>query len=625
MKLSPLVNLDFEQIKLQLKYFLKNNTKFSDYNYEGSNINQLLDVLAYVTFLNSFQLNLGLNELNLETATLRDNVNSKAQELGYTPNNYNCAKISVFLTFDVPKSAKFVEIPSGMICVGTNSETNLAYKFNLPERIILPSKNGIIESVVELYEGTLIDNQYTYDIVENSRIILTNNNIDLNTIRVTVNNISFYKYNNLITDVSNIFYTSILQDSNIEIEFGKNIFGNEPNIGDIVTVSYLTNNGESGNEINNLNFVGNCKYYFENNNIGISISLENIIFYVNGSSAGGTNTETLKNIKFSAIRHYAAQNRAVVASDYQSIIINNFPYINHVNVIGGEELIPPQYGKVKLILQTNNSSNLNNTQKDSISKLLKKFNITTIPIITDAKYAKLKIKSYIKYNLKLLSKNIDELRYKITKIISDYTNIEDFGSNFYGHKLESLIYAADKSILSVKIKLIIVDTPISNNDNFYGSIGNGVKNDNCKLYSFLSTPFLSNDVYYRLVVMGDSSVINRQKYIFDGNTYNWQNDSVVGHLNPLTGAYDYTTNVSGSDISIISIPADIDIETTDTILVPKIYPPNISTEDTDINYDITAEEEYKEPTITKIGVLTGIPIDNITIDSIIPVLSSIVC
>lgn len=622
MKASPLVNLDFEQIKLQLKYFLKNNTKFSDYNYEGSNINQLLDVLAYTTFLNAFQLNLALSELNLETSTLRDNVTSRSQELGYTPNNYNSAKISINLSLSVPNNSKFIEIPPGMLCIGKKLEDNLLYKFNLIERKVLPIDNGVVNTNLELFEGTLITNQYIYDIAEDNRIIIINDKIDINTIRVSVNNIEFYKYDNLIANKSNIFYVNIIQDNNVEIEFGKNIFGTEPNIGDMITVSYITNNGSNGNDLSNLNFVGECKYYYENNTIGVVVPIENIILTVNDISSGGSDTESLKIIKFNAVRHYSAQNRAVVASDYESIIISNFPYVKHVNVIGGEELVPPEYGKVKLTVQTKTNTKLNTTQKNNILNLLKKFNITTTPIIADAKYSKLKVYTYIKYNLKLLSKNIDELRSKVTKIINDYTNTESFDNSFYGNKLESLIYAADKSILSVKIKLVIIDTPTINNNNFSGIIGNGIKNDNCKLYSFLSTPFFKDNNYYRLTALGDNEAITKQKYTFDGITHKWENDSVVGQLTPRTGAYQYTTDIESANISIISIPSGLDIEMTGTIIVPEIIPPSISTTDIITNNDPATEKEYKNPIITK--NITN-PINTVTLNDIIPLLSSIIC
>jgi hypothetical protein len=615
MKISPLVNLDFEQIKLQLKYFLKNNTKFTDYDYEGSNVNQLLDVLSYVTFLNAYNTNIGLNELNLQTAVLRDTVTSKAQELGYTPNNYKSASINVNLTITVPPTAAFVEIPAGVSFVGTRQNDNLAYTFNTINRQIVSTEGGLVNTSIVVKEGILIENTYVYGIEEADRIIISNDKIDLDTITVVANGKEYKRYDNL-NNYDYTFYTSVIQDNNIEIEFGRTIFGKAPNIGETVTVSYLVNHGSLANGVKNLTFTGEYKYYTNSNVLGTLVPIQNITF-TNSVSDGGTDTETLAEIKFKATKLFIAQNRAVVGSDYQSIILNNFPYVGSVQVMGGEDLTPPQYGKIKLTIQTKNGLKLNNIQKNNIKDTLKRYNITTIPIITDSNYVNLKIRSYIKYNPKKLPKNVDKLIQSITKIINDYVGTE-LKTEFYGHKLESLIYKADESIESVKIKLVTVEEQTSNTGNF-SSTGNDIKNDNCNLYSLLSKSYIDNGEFYRISSLGDNSLIQTQKYNFDTNSGEWVNDAVVGQINPNTG--DYTYNLTGvNQITVVSIPETLDL-VGDSVLVPIIFTPVISDKDISINYNITTEPELANP--TKKPNTTAI--SSVSINDIIPIISNINC
>jgi RNA binding exosome subunit len=618
MKISPLTNLDYESIKTDLKLFLKDNTTFSDYDYNGSNITQLINLLAYNTFLSQFQLNLALNELSLETATLRDNVTAKANELGYTPNNYSSALLDLPLTFTVPAGAKFVEIPSGIMFVGTKSTDNIGYTFNNVDRKILPATNGNVTTTLTLSEGVLLTNSYIYGEEDADRIILFNDKIDINTIRVTSNGINYTKFDrNNATDTT--FYVSLIQDQNIEIQFGGNILGKSPNIGDTVTVSYLTNNGSNGNNINQGTFVGNIKYYFDNNAIGIIVPLGDITVGTIAVSSGGTDSQPLKQIKFNARNLYTAQDRAVVASDYQALLIEHFPFINSVMVIGGETLVPPRYGHVKLIIQNKDGNKLNQVQKNNILQFLKRYNLTNIIIIEDAKYTKLKIRSYIKYDLKKLPTYIDKLIEKISTAINDYVATEDFANGFYGNRLESIIYNLDKSILSAKIKLVLVDELSSNNGNYKGNIGNKIKSDNCKLFSLMSKSYNQNGTNYRIVSVGDSGIVEKQKYTSDGDVYSWNMDSNVGTIDPKTGEFDL--NVDTNDLTIVTIPDTLDIDNTGGILVPVVLPPVVSVDDIVIIDDISIEEEVVDPVV--IDVVT--PIDTVVISDIIPILSNIVC
>jgi RNA binding exosome subunit len=502
--------------------------------------------------------------------------------------------------------------------VGTKSTDNIGYTFNNVDRKILPATNGNVTTTLTLSEGVLLTNSYIYGEEDADRIILFNDKIDINTIRVTSNGINYTKFDrNNATDTT--FYVSLIQDQNIEIQFGGNILGKSPNIGDTVTVSYLTNNGSNGNNINQGTFVGNIKYYFDNNAIGIIVPLGDITVGTIAVSSGGTDSQPLKQIKFNARNLYTAQDRAVVASDYQALLIEHFPFINSVMVIGGETLVPPRYGHVKLIIQNKDGNKLNQVQKNNILQFLKRYNLTNIIIIEDAKYTKLKIRSYIKYDLKKLPTYIDKLIEKISTAINDYVATEDFANGFYGNRLESIIYNLDKSILSAKIKLVLVDELSSNNGNYKGNIGNKIKSDNCKLFSLMSKSYNQNGTNYRIVSVGDSGIVEKQKYTSDGDVYSWNMDSNVGTIDPKTGEFDL--NVDTNDLTIVTIPDTLDIDNTGGILVPVVLPPVVSVDDIVIIDDISIEEEVVDPVV--IDVVT--PIDTVVISDIIPILSNIVC
>ena len=610
MKLSPLINLDFEQTKLFLKFFIKTNTKFSDYDYAGSNINQLLDVLAYVTFVNSYNLNIGLNELRLSTALLRDSVQMIAGELGYTPNNYSSSRVDVNLNFVVENSVKFIELPVGSILVGSNGSNS--YKFNVIDRKITSANN----IQLTLSEGTLITQNFVYGGGENDRIILTNDRIDIDSIRIRIGGRSYKKAVNIVNNDKFIFFVTLIQDNNIEIEFGKNIFGIEPELGDVVEVSYLVNNGSAANDIANFTFVGEIKKYYENDVAGTIIPISDITYNV-GASYGGTDTETLKNIKFNATKTFVSQGRAITSVDYQNILLQNFPNIKTVKVIGGEELSPPTFGKIKLVVQTKTNTKLSSAQKANIVALLKNYNITTIPIIEDAKTLKLRITPYIKYDLKLLPISIDDLINAITNTISSYVTNHDM--QFYGNKLESLIYQIDPAIVSVKIKVVLIDSVVPNTSgNYSGSMGGLIKNDNCKLFSFMTNPFNIGADYYRLVSVGSDSIITRQKYTNGMNGYEWENDGVAGQINATTGDYSYNVPGITTEINNLVVSGTLDVES-NKVIQPEINPPVMGTDV--INNDLTTEPELKNPPI-KIG---GNVVDTVLLTDIIPIISTITC
>jgi hypothetical protein len=218
-----------------------------------------------------------------------------------------------------------------------------------------------------------------------------------------------------------------------------------------------------------------------------------------------------------------------------------------------------------------------------------------------------------------LPTNIDQLIQKISTTINDYVTTEDFANGFYGNKLESIIYGLDKSILSIKIKLVLVDELSSNNGNYKGNIGSKIKSDNCKLFSLMSKSYNQNGINYRIVSIGDSGVLKRQEYVSDGDSYSWNMDSNVGTIDPTTGEFDL--NVDTNDLTVVTIPDTLDIDNNAGILVPVVFPPILSIDDIVIVDDISIEEEVVNPVV----VDNTTPIDTVVINDIIPILSNIIC
>lgn len=380
MTLTNFSNLDFDQIKTTLKDYLRSNSNFTDYNFEGSNLSTILDVLAYNTYITSYNANMVANEVFIDSATLRENVISLARNIGYIPRSRKSARATVSFFVDFSNSdlqSSFVTLNKGIISTSSKSFSNQSFVFSILENITKPVLNGVASfDDIKIYEGSLVTNKFTYNTNNlNQRFILPNPGIDTELLSVSVersgvkSNYILHKNILEIDKNSKVFFIQEVDDERYEIIFGDGIFGESLQNNDEIEVSYIVSNGESGNGISQFSFSGLLKSS-NNENItsGISLLTTGLI------SSGGEDIESIESVKKYSGRIYASQNRAVTSNDYESLVKNViYPETESISVFGGEELIPPQYGKVFISIKPRTGEFLPNLIKENIKTKLKQY------------------------------------------------------------------------------------------------------------------------------------------------------------------------------------------------------------------------------------------------------------
>ena len=451
------LNLDFDSIKESIKDYLRANSNFTDYDFEGSNLSILIDLLAYTTYVNSYNTNMVANESFLNTASIRDNIISHAENMGYVPRSARAAraKINFSVPFTNQNNSSSLTLKKGIVAL-SNSEDD-TYVFSILEDITKPISNlkAIFDSV-EILEGNLITQKFTVDpLTTNQRYVLNNENIDTTTITVKVKKSEtediFTTYNqvdNIIGADSDtpIFIVKEVRDENYEIIFGDGLIGKSLTSGNIVEVSYIVTNGEDGNGI--FNYILNASMQ---NDLGESISSTGIIPILDQPSIGGSTIEGVNSIKKYAGRYLSAQNRVVTSTDYETLIPKIFPKAKSAVAYGGETLSPPQYGKVFISIKPDNFSFLSLFDKNFIKEELKKYSPLGIDIeIEDLKYLYIELDITAYYNSSLTNAP-DSIGDKITKSITAYSKNEDlsrFGGRFKYSNLVRVIDTSDESITS---------------------------------------------------------------------------------------------------------------------------------------------------------------------------------
>jgi hypothetical protein len=458
MALVNFTNLDFDQIKESLKDYLRSNSNFTDYDFEGSNLSTIIDVLAYNTYISSYNANMVSNEVFIDSATLRENVVSLARNIGYVPRSRQCsaANISFFVEVEDPKILSLT-LQKGIVCSTSTSFGGQSFIFSIPENITIPVVDGIgFFENIEIYEGTFINEEIQVDSTnQEQRYILGNENIDVNTIRVFVRenlqsntSVRYLLSSNIIEvkSTSRVFYIQEIEDQRYEILFGDNIFGKKLEVSNIIEISYIITNGEDGNKIGNFTYSGRI---LDNNGNPVTegFSLLSTI----SESRNGKEIESISSIKRYAPRIYSAQNRAVTSSDYESIIPRIYPQTESISVFGGEELDPPEYGKVFLTIKPIDGNFLSDGIKRNIKNELKKYSVAgIIAEILDLKYLYIEVFSSVYYNPNFSrSPSFDKDR--IIKNIENFTKSDElnrYGARFKYSKFLNLIDNSTKSITS---------------------------------------------------------------------------------------------------------------------------------------------------------------------------------
>jgi hypothetical protein len=536
-KRISVAELDFDAIKTNIKNYLKGQTEFTDYDFEGSAMSVLIDLLAYNTHYNSIYTNLAVNEMFLDSASKRSSVVSLAKMLGYTPVSAKCATATVNISISSPTSnPAVVTLPANQPF--TASLDGKTYTFYNREAITV-SKNssGVYQFAgVKLVEGTPLKFKYSY--TDGQRIIVPNSNVDLSTLAVRVQETAttdeyavFSKVEDLVVanETTNVYFIKEIDNGLYELNFGNGIVGMALSPGNVITLDYYVSSLEAANNIKSFTYGG------------VTLLGSNLSVVTISESSGGSSSEAISSIKFNAPRTYAAQNRAVTPEDYKVLVRSILPEAQTVQVWGGENNIPKIYGKTFICVKPTTSTKLTTVQKDYLTSSLLKRNVVSItPEIVDPEYLNISIDCTVYYNDRNTTKTPSQLTTIVKNAITKYDtdNLQKFDGLLRFSKLSSLIDSSDTSITNNITKLTITRriTPKYNlNSEYIINLINPISQEGNKLGEvFKSTGFLipnSTNSHY----LDDDENGNIRLFYYDTNYSKIIVNATIGTLSYSTG------------------------------------------------------------------------------------------
>ena len=561
MPLANFSNLDFDQVKETLQEYLKSNSNFTDYDFEGSNLSTILDVLAYNTYITSYNANMITNEVFIDTATLRKNIVSLARNIGYVPRPRQAARSTVSFFVDtsgVNPAPATLTLKKGPVASSASTFAGQSFIFSILNDITVPIRNGIATfNDVEVYEGTLLTQTYTYSArVPNQKFILPNAGVDTDLISVIVNpteaSATQTKYNSQdsLFDVksdSKVYFLQEIEDERYEIFFGDGIFGKALEDGNFITINYITSHGDAANGVSSFNFSGRLQYTRSgstyNVTTGISLLTTGII------AGGGETIESVESIRKFAPRIYASQNRAITANDYETLIPGKiYPETDSISVFGGEDLIPPQYGKVFISIKPKNGDFLPNLVKEQLKLKLKKYAVAGIvPEILDLKYLYLEIDSKIYYNTNLAKSpaSVSDLVVNNSNKYAESSEMNKYGARFKYSKYLNIIDQSNEAITS-NITTINMRRDIRAVLNSFAEysigFGNEIHIKKMSGYNIKSTAFrmagIMSDVY--IADIPNTNRINGSLFLFSVPSIDSQSPTI---LKRNVGTIDYKSGV----------------------------------------------------------------------------------
>jgi hypothetical protein len=552
--------LSFDGIKTNLKAYLKNRPEFIDYDFEGSNLAVLLDLLSYNTYMNSYYLNMIGSESFLDSAQVKSSVVSHAKELNYIPSSRTSPRAQVTFTINTgTNTPKTVVIPELFTIKATVNNTSMDFTTDSTTVVYQNTDGNYVSAPMYVYEGKIVNEYFTYP--NTSKFVLQSPNIDINSIKVIVTNSSTDFSNSVflmadtllgLKPTSNVYFVQGYNNDQYEVVFGDGVFGRALSPGNIVNVRYRSTNGELGNKV----------YAFSSPNQvdNYSISVATII-----PAAHGSERESIDSIKFHAPRHFTTQNRAVTKDDYINLIREKYVEIKALNVYGGEDVNPPQYGKA-IISMIGNGNNpiLPDDLKSDIIDYLKTKSIVTEPVIVDPKFIYAAITADVYYNPSLTSKTQIQLQTNVLNQINQYETdyLSDFGSSIRGSKLSSYIDNSDASIISndLQLKAIYKITPRRTiSDAVVFTFENPIDRTYLYPYNLLETPVVQSSTF---VFNNNGNLISNARIVDDGKgnlqvvyasatlpmnilvpyigTVNYK----TGEFNFFINAYDYINSIS---------------------------------------------------------------------------------
>ncbi len=464
MPFTKFTNLDFDQIKTSIKDYLRANSTFTDFDFEGSNFSVLIDTLAYNTYITAFNSNMIVNESFLDSATVRENVVSLARNIGYVPRSRTAAKAQVTITGTTNQNTPTLTLQAGLVCVG--SVDNTSYTFSIPENITTKvESNGSFTfnkinpsgevTGIDIYQGTFLTKQFVVDGSLDQRFILNNSFIDTSTISVYVKGINdsglgveYSSVDNIleVNSSSRIYLLQEVQDEKYELLFGDGLIGQKLENNAVITVNYIVTDGEEGNGASSFSFSGSIR-----NASNATIDIGSASITTNQPSQNGSEIESIDSVKYFAPRIYSSQYRAVTSRDYEAIIKKIYPDTESVAVIGGEEMIPAKFGTVFISIKPKNGTFVSDFNKQQIKNKLKQYSISGInQEIIDLKMLYVEIDSSIYYNYAQVSA-VESLKTKVVNSLTEYSNSVDlnsFGGRFKYSKVLQIIDNTDISITS---------------------------------------------------------------------------------------------------------------------------------------------------------------------------------
>ncbi len=557
--------LDFDDIKTNLKTYMKNQTEFSDYNFEGSGLSVLIDALAYNTHYLGMNANMAVNEAFLDTATLRSSVVSHAKTLGYTPRSARAPIAYLNVTIN-NSSLTSITVAKGTKFTTQIDGTSYAYVVNANQTTT--PVNGVLRfSNLPVYEGSLVTAKYTVDSSNiEKRYMVTDNRADTTTLKVSVQNsasdvtTTVYTLATDITQVtatSNVYFLQEADNGKYEVYFGDDVVGTKPTDGNIIIIEYIVTNKAKSNGAKTFS--------------GTSVGGEsNITIATVAASAGGAEPETIESIKYNAPLDYASQGRAVTTEDYKVIIPKVFADTKAVQVWGGEDNNPPIYGQVFVSIKTTSGINLTQAQKDVITTSLDKYNIASVrPTIIDPEITKIKLNTTFKYNANVTTKTGTELETLVRSTLNTYntTDLEKFDGVFRFSKLSRLVDGTDVAILSnistVRIQKTI--TPQLNTlQRYVIDYANPLYNPHSGHATIISSTGFKITGSTLEMFMDDDGMGNLRAYSLSGGTTKTYLDTNIGSVNYSTGvvtinSLNITSSTETAGVTVTAQPSSNDI------------------------------------------------------------------
>ena len=466
MPFTKFSNLDYDQIKTSIKDYVRANSDFTDFDYEGSNFSVLIDTLAYNTYITAFNSNMVVNESFLDSASVRENVVSLARNIGYVPKSKTAAKASITVPVNTSSSSSTLTLKAGLVCVGSSDDTQ--YVFSIPESITTTVSGGIanfgtISAPLTVYQGTYLSKTFTVNGSIDQRFILENSGIDTATIKVYIKGAAdtglgkeYSKVDNIlnINSTSETYLIQEITDERYELLFGDGIFGKKLEDNAVVTITYIVTEGTTGNGPSSFAWAGTVT---SASNQVILPTTTPIINTINKASNGG-DIESIDSVKYFAPRLYSAQYRAVTARDYEAIVQQIYPNTETVSVVGGEELDPPEFGTVLLTIKPKNGEFVSDFDKQQILQDLKQYSLAGInQKILDLKLLYVELESSVYYDQSKIT-TVDALKTDIIEGLTTYGSSRDinkFGGRFKYSKVLNVIDNIDNAITSNITKVII--------------------------------------------------------------------------------------------------------------------------------------------------------------------------